>query len=61
MLVDEAEITARKTAGLPDIRASATPWQRIYRETVTQLDEGATIKGAYDFQRISRSLRRHNH
>ena len=61
MLVDEAEITARKTAGLPDTRASATPWQRIYRETVTQLDEGATIKGAYDFQRISRSLPRHNH
>lgn len=61
MLVDDAEIRARKAAGVPDIRASATPWQRIYRETVTQLDEGATIKGADDFQRISQSLPRHNH
>ena len=61
MLVDEAEIETRKAEGLPEVRPSATPWQRLYRETVTQLDEGATIKGADDFQRISRSLPRHNH
>ena len=61
MLVDAAEIETRKAEGLPEVRPSATPWQRLYRETVTQLDEGATIKGADDFQRISRSLPRHNH
>ncbi|SHF61481.1 D-xylonate dehydratase [Loktanella atrilutea] len=61
MLVDEAEIAKRKAAGLPETRPSATPWQRLYRETATQLDEGATIRGADDFQRISRTLPRHNH
>ncbi|CAM3296246.1 Dihydroxy-acid dehydratase [Paracoccus nototheniae] len=61
MLVDEAQITARKAEGIPGVPASATPWQRIYRQTVTQLDRGATIAGAEEFQRISDNLPRHNH
>lgn len=61
MLVTPEEIAARKAEGLPRTRPSATPWQRMYRETVTQLEEGATIRGAEDFQRISRTLPRHNH
>lgn len=61
MLVDEAEITARKQQGLPSVPASATPWQKIYRETVTQLVDGATIEGADTFTRISTALPRHNH
>ncbi|TJZ90864.1 dihydroxy-acid dehydratase [Paracoccus gahaiensis] len=61
MLVDEAQIAARKAEGIPAVPASATPWQKIYRETVTQLDRGATIEGADAFSRISESLPRHNH
>lgn len=61
MLVDEAEITLRKQQGLPAVPASATPWQKIYRETVTQLVDGATIEGADTFTRISTALPRHNH
>lgn len=61
MLVDPAEIARRQTEGLPAVPASATPWQRLYRETVTQLDEGATIRGAEDFRQIAQTPPRHNH
>lgn len=61
MLVSDEDIAKRKAEGLPKTRPSVTPWQKMYRETVTQLEDGATIKGAEDFQRISRSLPRHNH
>ncbi|MDX5349600.1 MAG: dihydroxy-acid dehydratase family protein [Paracoccaceae bacterium] len=61
MLVDDAELARRKTEGLPPVPPSATPWQRLYRETVTQLDDGATIRGAEDFRRIAGTPPRHNH
>ncbi len=61
MLVEEAEIARRKSDGLPPVPPSATPWQRIYRETVTQIQDGATIRDADSFQRISSRLPRHNH
>lgn len=61
MLVDDAEIARRRAEGLPPVPPSATPWQRIYRDTVTQMDEGATIRGAEDFTAIARTLPRHNH
>ncbi|QDA36381.1 dihydroxy-acid dehydratase family protein (plasmid) [Paracoccus liaowanqingii] len=61
MLVDEAQIAARRAEGIPAVPASATPWQKIYRETVTQLDRGATIEGADAFSRLSEALPRHNH
>ncbi|MDO5642725.1 MAG: dihydroxy-acid dehydratase, partial [Paracoccus sp. (in: a-proteobacteria)] len=62
MLVDEAEITRRKADGIPAVPPSATPWQRLYRETVTQLEDGATIRGAEAFQHIAADTPpRHNH
>ncbi|WP_410218303.1 IlvD/Edd family dehydratase [Paracoccus sp. (in: a-proteobacteria)] len=61
MLVDDAEIARRKEDGIPAVPDSATPWQRLYRATVTQLAEGATIEGADDFQQISKAMPRHNH
>lgn len=60
-LVEDAEIQRRKAEGIPPVPPSATPWQRIYRETVTQLSDGATIRGAEDFVRISETPPRHNH
>jgi dihydroxy-acid dehydratase len=60
-LVDEAEIARRKAEGAPPVPADATPWQRIYRSTVTQLADGATIEGAEEFRRIAQKPPRHNH
>lgn len=61
MLVEDAEIVRRKTEGIPPVPADATPWQRIYRQTVTQLSDGAVIEGAADFRQIARTPPRHNH
>lgn len=61
MVVTPDEIAIRKQQGLPPVPASATPWQEIYRATVTQLVDGATIEGAEKYVNISRALPRHNH
>ncbi|WP_435168400.1 IlvD/Edd family dehydratase [Falsirhodobacter sp. 1013] len=61
MLVAPEEIERRKAEGLPPVPTSATPWQRIYRDTVTQMVDGATIRDAEEFTRISSNLPRHNH
>ncbi|MXN45375.1 dihydroxy-acid dehydratase [Shinella kummerowiae] len=61
MLVDAAEIERRKADGIPKVPADATPWQRIYRQTVTQLADGAVIEGAADFRKIAETPPRHNH
>ena len=61
MLVDEAEIARRKGEGIPATPKDATPWQMIYRQTVTQLADGATIRDAEKFRQLSKTPPRHNH
>lgn len=61
MLVEEVEIERRKADGIPPVPADGTPWQRLYRRTVTQLSDGAVIDGASDFRRIAETPPRHNH
>ena len=61
MLVEDAEIERRKAEGVPAVPADATPWQMIYRQTVTQLADGATIRGADQFRQLSKTPPRHNH
>ncbi|MCX8998329.1 dihydroxy-acid dehydratase family protein [Rhizobiaceae bacterium BDR2-2] len=61
MLVDDGEIARRKADGIPKTPADATPWQMIYRQTVTQLSDGATIRGAEQFRQLSKTPPRHNH
>lgn len=61
MLVDDGEIARRKGEGIPAVPADATPWQMIYRQTVTQLADGATITDADKFRGISKTPPRHNH
>ncbi|RKE77556.1 IlvD/Edd family dehydratase [Rhizobium sp. AG855] len=61
MLVSDEEIVRRKAEGIPAVPADATPWQMLYRQTVTQLADGATIKGAEGFRQISKRPPRHNH
>lgn len=61
MLVDEAEIERRKGDGIPAVPPDATPWQRIYRRSVTQLSDGAVLDGAADFRDLAANPPRHNH
>ena len=61
MLVDDAELEKRKAEELPKVPDDATPWQRLYRQTVTQLSDGGTIAGADEFRDIARRPPRHNH
>jgi dihydroxy-acid dehydratase len=61
-LVDAAEIARRKTGDVaPAVPADQTPWQRIYRQTVGALAQGAVIEDAVAFQRVARHPPRHNH
>ena len=61
MLVAEEEIARRKGDGVPAVPRDATPWQRIYRRSVTQLSDGAVLDGAADFRDIAANPPRHNH
>jgi dihydroxy-acid dehydratase len=61
MLVDDQEIARRQADGIPPVPKDATPWQRLYRQTVTQLSDGATIRDAETFRQISKTPPRHNH
>ncbi|MCC7319352.1 MAG: dihydroxy-acid dehydratase family protein [Rubellimicrobium sp.] len=60
-LVSEEEIARRRALGAPPVPPDHTPWQRIYRATVGQLDRGGVIEGAADFQRVAGTPPRHNH
>ncbi len=67
VLVSEEELIRRRTAleaagGLP-IPESQTPWQEIFRDRVTQFDEGMIMKGADKYQRIAttKGIPRDNH
>jgi dihydroxy-acid dehydratase len=66
MLIDAAELAARSVA-LADASGFATPenqspWQEIFRDRVGRFDEGMTLRGATDYQDISRKhMPRDNH
>jgi dihydroxy-acid dehydratase len=67
VIVSDAELAERKTAleaagGLPYPK-SQTPWQAIQRSLVGQLETGAILEGAEQFQRIAqtRGIPRDNH
>jgi dihydroxy-acid dehydratase len=67
MLVDEAEIAARRQ-GLADAGgfkypASQTPWQEIQRGLVGQMQTGQALEPAVRYQRIAQTmgLPRNNH
>ncbi|WP_300395384.1 IlvD/Edd family dehydratase [Henriciella sp.] len=60
-LVSEDEIARRKQDLVYAVRDSETPWQAMYRASVTQLGDGAVIKGADTFRDVTSRLPRHNH
>lgn len=46
LLVDEAEMARRRTEWTPNIPASQTPWQELYRQLVGQLSTGGCLEPA---------------
>jgi dihydroxy-acid dehydratase len=61
MLVADEEIARRKKQGVPPTPPSATPWQELYRQTVSQLDSGGVMEMALKYRGIATRTPRHNH
>jgi dihydroxy-acid dehydratase len=66
ILISEEEIAERwktlEAEGGFRIPESQTPWQEIFREKVTQFDEGMILKGADKYKNIAaKSVPRNNH
>jgi dihydroxy-acid dehydratase len=61
MLVENAEIERRKQDGIPAVPESATPWQELYRATVSQLDQGGVMEMALKYRGVAAKTPRHNH
>ena len=61
MLVSDEEIERRKQEGVPPVPESATPWQELYRATVSQLDKGGVMEMAVKYRGVARKTPRHNH
>jgi len=57
MLVDDAELAARRAAlsDRPFAPESQSPWQELFREKTEQFAEGMVLKGAPEFRDIARS------
>ncbi|CUH25840.1 L-arabonate dehydratase [Jannaschia seosinensis] len=64
MLVDEAELAARRAAlpAQPFTPGNQTPWQEIFRERVGPLSEGMTLRGAEVYRgTAAKGVPRDNH
>jgi dihydroxy-acid dehydratase len=63
VLIDEAELAARRAAWTPPTLEHKTPWEEIYRSLVGQLGTGACLEPATLFLNIieTRGESRHSH
>jgi dihydroxy-acid dehydratase len=61
VLVSDEELAKRKQGAPPPVPESATPWQELYRSTVSQLDTGAVMEMALKYRGVSAKTPRHNH
>jgi dihydroxy-acid dehydratase len=61
VLLADGELEARKKDAPPEIPASQTPWQEIYRATVGQLHTGACMELALPYRSVRDVVPRHNH
>jgi dihydroxy-acid dehydratase len=63
ILVSKAELEKRRRAWKPNYPASQTPWQELQRKFVGQLETGACLDFAVNFQRVSETKGppRHSH
>ena len=61
-LVSGEEIERRKREdGVPPVPENHTPWQEIYRDSVGQLDGGASLEAALKYRKVASETPRHNH
>jgi dihydroxy-acid dehydratase len=62
VLISEEELAKRKQgAPPPSVPESATPWQELYRSTVSQLDTGGVMELALKYRGVATKTPRHNH
>jgi dihydroxy-acid dehydratase len=62
ILIPPEEIAARRAALNFAVRPNETPWQELYRQSVTQQAEGAIIRGSERYQRVAaQHVPRDNH
>jgi dihydroxy-acid dehydratase len=61
VLLSDEEIAKRKQGALPPVPESATPWQEVYRATVSQLDKGGVMELALKYRGVAAKTPRHNH
>jgi xylonate dehydratase len=61
VLLEDAELEARRKDAPPAIPGNQTPWQEIYRATVGQLHTGAVMELALKYRGVSDDMPRHNH
>ena len=59
--LSKEEMAQRKQNKTLSTPVSDTPWQEIYRSTVSDLSQGGVIELATKYQKISHKLPRHNH
>ena len=60
-LVSEDEIARRRQEAPPPVPDSATPWQELFRGSVSQLDRGAVLEAAVKYRGLAARSPRHNH
>lgn len=64
LLVDDGEVARRRAAWKPNIPASQTPWQELYRQLVGQLSTGGCLEPATLHMRViarEGGMPRHSH
>ena len=61
VLVSDEELAKRRQSPLPPVPESATPWQELYRATVSQLDKGGVMEMALKYRGVASKTPRHNH
>ncbi len=61
MLLGSDELEQRRAAYEPPEFDHHTPWQEIYRSTVSQLDSGGVIELATRYHDLRRHIPRHSH
>ena len=61
MLISTEELERRRASYEPPVLDHHTPWQEIYRATVSQLDRGGVIELATQYHDVRRHIPRHSH
>jgi dihydroxy-acid dehydratase len=61
VLVSDEELEQRRQGAQPPVPPSATPWQELYRATVSQLDQGGVMELAVKYRGVAAKPPRHNH